>query len=323
VGVANLFSGIVRDARDGEVMHMQRYPARNGRVRKALASAGAMRGSITYALIPYAVLERAVLRYVYELDPGELLGGGKADRDRLDALKGREDDLLNNITRTDAEVMRLGMNESFSRFLSAWHGELKAVRSELEGLTRVLSADRGAALDDAKARIDLLRKVAGEGEDRAELRRGLKARLREVIKEVWVLCYRVSPSVRAAEVQVVLDGGKVRTVPVAWTTGGRCPLAVGLGVKVGYGDDGKGDAHLAGKRLSDYRSDAGVREWFAGLHSEAGPLWVAALADEEAYRKELRAKGEDVLRVYVDGYSLDGLMPPARVGRPRKVNVGC
>jgi hypothetical protein len=321
--VANLFSGLVRDARDGEFMHVHQYAGGKGKTRRALVSAGALRGEpgSTFAMMPYNLLESAVLWYAYELKPADLLGKERsADEERLAVLNGRDADLTGKIDRTKAKVREVGPVDALTDLLVTWERELKAVRAERDALATKLATDRSKSLDDVKGLLALLGKLR-EGEERADLRRRLKARIRELVSEVWVLTYEVDRVTRAAEIQVRLDGGITHAIPIAWTHGGRYPgLAVGLGQRV----SGAGwDSHLADKLLSNYRTDPATRDFFDGLHAEARPLWLRAVAEQMDYRAELarRNDGAEALALYLDGFTLDGVRPPRRPGRPRKVKA--
>lgn len=69
--VRNLFSGLLRDARDGTAIHLSEK--RKGDVR--MVSHGAMRGKdgAKYVSFPYAVFEREILDRLAEIDPREIL----------------------------------------------------------------------------------------------------------------------------------------------------------------------------------------------------------------------------------------------------------
>src|SRR5262249_60442373 len=85
-GVRNLFTGLVRDARDGTPMHVTEK--RKGDVR--MVSSGAMRAKeegSRYVSFPFLAFERAVLSGLAEIDPREVLNGGGSPDEAL-ALAG-------------------------------------------------------------------------------------------------------------------------------------------------------------------------------------------------------------------------------------------
>ncbi len=82
------------------------------------------------------------------------------------------------------------------------------------------------------------------------------------------------------------------------------------------------DAHVADKRLADYRSDAAVREFFARHQAALAEVLPGNIAAEIKVRQALAAlhkqSGEDRLGEYLVQSTLDGTRPPRWPGRPRK-----
>src|SRR5262249_39529909 len=98
--VSNLFSGLLYDARDGLRMHLHPHGRRNGKLRVAYVSCGALRGEAKskFSMLPAGLLENAILRFVKELKPSELLGGDRSrDEQQALVLDGKRGELERNI----------------------------------------------------------------------------------------------------------------------------------------------------------------------------------------------------------------------------------
>jgi hypothetical protein len=324
--VSNLFSGLLHDAHDGQRMHLHPHGWRNGKLRTAYVSCGALRGekASTWRMLPVGLLEAAIMRFVRELKVGDLLGGDRSrDEEQLRLLEGKQADLEQRIAKAKRQVDTNPENaEDVFEFLTRWRGELKQGKQEMETLAAKLKTDEAACLHDAQQLIDLFRK-APEGE-RGELRERLKARIREVIQRLDALTWDVDKTTRAAEVQVTLRGGNVRAILFAWTHKGRYPgLSVAISLAVGKPG---ADAHLADKRLCEYPSNPAVREWAAGHTETLRGAIQEAVAAEMKHRETLAATDRELggnrLQRFLDTATLDGTPPPARKGgRPRKPAV--
>jgi hypothetical protein len=334
-GVANLFTGLARDAYTGEVMHLLTYDSDRGEGGDALVSAAALRGETSGGRrgVPYRVFEAAFVRFVCELRPDDLLGGDQsADAGRLLVLDGRMAELEHNIALAKDRARAGGAVASILDLLAGWDDDLKKVLKEREGVAARLASLDGDALGATQSAARRLREAQGavraaEGPDRKkeaeealrELRGVLKAAVRRLVAGVWVAAWHVDASRRAAEVQVRLAGGSVRAFLIAWRRGGQYP---GLGIAGGglVGREGADD-HLDGKLLSEFRTDDRVRDWFGRRNAALGSALREALDEEEETRRRLlaadRRDGGDRLDVYLAAESLDGRRPPFRPGKPR------
>jgi DNA invertase Pin-like site-specific DNA recombinase len=321
--VSNLFPGLLHDAYDGLTMHLHPYGRHKGKPCVAYVSSGALRGEkgSTFRMLPRGLLENAVLRFVRELKSADLLGGERSrDEEQLAILDGKRADLEGRIAKAKRRVDANPDNaEDVFEFLEKWRGELKEVKQQMEGLAAKLKTDEAECLDDAQRLIDLLRQTP-EGE-RGELRERLRARIREVVQRIDVLLWAVDSTTRAAEIQVTLRGGIVRSIVLAWTCRGRYPgLSIGIGIAVGKPGP---NPHLADKRLCEYSSNPAVREWSAWHTETLRPAVQEAIAAEIAVRESLarsdRELGRNRLREFLETETLDGTPPPPRKGgRPRK-----
>ena len=227
-------------------------------------------------------MENAFLRFVYELKPADLSGKGRTQEEKaLAVLDGRKADLEGRIARTKARLDRAGGDvDSLLDLLVKWDGELKAVVKERDASAALLATDTSRVLRDAQTLVDALREASGD--DRADLRRRLKARIRELVESLWVYTWSIDGVVRAAEIQVVLRGGGIRTLLIAWCRAGGYPgLSVGFGRLVGIPGN---DAHLADKRLSEYRTKPEVRDFFTRHEETMKPAILKVVQAEIATR---------------------------------------
>jgi DNA invertase Pin-like site-specific DNA recombinase len=318
--VPNLFSGLMRDARDGCPFHMRNHG------RRYYVSAGAQRrqaGSVP-AMIPVTVLENAFLRFVYELKPADLLGGNRGrDEERLSILDGKVAELESDIAlyRGKAADRANKARHHYMEMLESTQGELDAAKAEREELLAKLSTNETASLHEAQRLLDALKGASDR--ERSDLRRRLKARVRELVESAWVFVWDVDNATKAAEVQVLLRGGNVRLLVFAWTHAGAYPgLSVGFGFQVGAAGD---DDHLSGKLLSEYRNDGAVRDFFAAHQERARGAVLEAVRAELTARKALlesdRHFKEDSLGAYLAERTLDGLRFPNRDPRVRKAKA--
>jgi hypothetical protein len=225
--VANLFGGLVRDAADGEVMHLHSYVVGNvpNRFRRALVSAGALRGEAgsTFTQLPYHLLENAFIRFVRELKPADFLGGDRShDEEELSILDGKRAELETRIAKAKARLDASGGGvDALLDLLVKWDTELKGVKQQRETVASRLATHEADSLSGVQ---DLLDRLSGAGDaERAELRERLKARIRQIVDSIWVLLWDVSSTIKSAEIAVNLRGGNTRSIAVSWCRAADIP----------------------------------------------------------------------------------------------------
>lgn len=318
--VASLLTGLANDARDGERMHI-RGGARfkNGKRRQAcLISAGRLRGNDPGRFgIPYHITENAILRFVRELRAEDLNGSRTKDLAELKVLDGKHAELRVKVEKVKAAITIAGEIGPLVDVLVSLDTELKAIDEQREQLASRLSVNAADALAESTSLIDVLRTST----DRKAAREKMKAKLRQVIDAIWVLLYPVSAAVRAAEIQVVLRGGAIRIVGLAWCCRGRYP-----GVSVGFTLQGprKDDPRMQERLLSNYRACPYTREFFDDMCQRMNPITLDLIKTEIEAREPLarldKCQGSKYLAEYLES-TLDETPPPARPGRPRKSRV--
>jgi hypothetical protein len=201
-GVANLFPGLLRDARDGSLMHVIDKGAEgSGRFIISSAYLCRERGAVR-APFPYGPFEEAVLSLLREVDPREVLGQADGP-DEVMVLEGRLRTTEDNVAAVNAALDK--------------HGESPEMLARLA--KRAAERDRAAAeLAAARARAaHPLSESWGEAKTLLEALKGKKARLRfravvrRLVKEARVLVVQRSRQDRVAAAQFYFAGGACRS----------------------------------------------------------------------------------------------------------------
>jgi DNA invertase Pin-like site-specific DNA recombinase len=217
-GVCNLFTGLIKDARDGEVMHLTYANSAKGvnNARRLVSSAAKnyVKGSVRMEF-PYDVVERAFLEAVKELKVKDVLGD-QVDDAELDiaALTAKLDELDAKIAKIQERVANEAGIDALLTLLEKLDREKKTVAAELEQAKTATAGSTPEALHDAQSLIEVLEN-APEAK-RPELRERIKNRIRQLVSEMWLLPWNVTDELRAAELQVVLKSGKIWSFGFGW-----------------------------------------------------------------------------------------------------------
>jgi transcriptional regulator len=183
-----------------------------------LVSSAAHRGETKqYTTFPYAVFERAILRYLGELKPEDILPASTARnalRDDLDAVEGRLGGLAKRIEKAAKELDEGGDIAAGFSLLRKWEGEQKMLETERENLRRELTSAEAIRLGDSQKTLDLLGKARED--DLYRLRQRAKQQIRNLVKAMVV---RIE----------IEDGSRVITAKILLSTG------VERGIKVRHG----------------------------------------------------------------------------------------
>lgn len=212
--LANLFTGLLRDARDGATMTIvHKGSTSNG---FSIVSSAARRGEVgsKYVSFPYDALEDALLRWTKELTPEDLLPAGDADQavDELAVCQGRLAELQSKIEQCKKRLIAEPNFDALADVLSRLQEEQAEVSEQCERLQQEIHAKRPASLRDAQQIIGALRKA--EGDERLALRRRLRSKLHRILEEVWLLIVNTSSQERTALVQVHLVGDRFRKLAI-------------------------------------------------------------------------------------------------------------
>jgi DNA invertase Pin-like site-specific DNA recombinase len=183
-GVPNLFSGLLRDARDGSTFYAATRSDAYG-VYKVLRSQASIEARGSSHTFPYAVFERAVLSLLREIDPRQIVPAPPATE--VSVLQ----DELNRLRRLKAALMlqlREGDEQGVPEIAEALRqaradeAEVAAKIDENAELTVVPRADRWR---DMQSLIDVLDGVPEEEKEDARLR--LRAAVRRNVESAWLL----------------------------------------------------------------------------------------------------------------------------------------
>jgi DNA invertase Pin-like site-specific DNA recombinase len=206
--VRNLFTGLARDARDGEPLHLNEK--RPGDVR--MVSSGATRRTsegrgVTF---PYPVFERAVLSMLREIDPGEVLGR-RDGPDEAMALAGE-------LARVDARIDELEA-ELDNGDVAALAKALRRLEGRKRELSERLAQARSQAASPLSAtwgEYQTLADIIGRAPDQEDTRSRLRAVLRRMVDTVMCL-FVAKGHWRLAAVQVWFTGDGHRDYLIAHT----------------------------------------------------------------------------------------------------------
>jgi DNA invertase Pin-like site-specific DNA recombinase len=207
-GVASLFSELVRCANDGYPMVFKR--STGGEERYVYLRSGAYRFGHKHApAFPYLAFERAFLQMLDELNAKDVAGrGGADDAEReLAAVEGMLSANEKKLEQVNERAAREDDPTLFLDLIKRLTEDKQALLARREELKARAQVDRPDSLGEARSLIRLM--DATEGEELQQLRRRVKARIRELVSEVWVLIERVGRA-RVAYVQAHLTGGGVR-----------------------------------------------------------------------------------------------------------------
>jgi hypothetical protein len=313
--VSNLFVGLVRDARDGCVMH---HAARNkGNAAGVLLSAGALRGQdgSRFVSLPYHLLENLFLQTVPDLTLADVLGEGyRAEQEELKALEGRKAGLERDIAKAKARRDKGADFDAILDLIEACSADLKEVQARLDELRARRAVSEEEALASTQELEAKLR--AAKGEARDDLRRKLRAAIRQLVDAVWVLVLPVNGCTRAAYIEFRLKGGGIRFRNIAWTHGGSYSgVSVRFDAPLMRGPDRPKDH--ADTLLPAYHISEKAREFFDRRHEKSKARILEELRQEVAWRVGRAKAGKGALERYLAEETLDRCPPSPATARSK------
>lgn len=184
--VRNLFTGLLRDARDGCTMVTVSESDSNRTVK--LVSSGACRGRAGshYRTIAYPLVERAFLATLEEITVADLVGGPV----QVSAVPGLEAKLAGveeRLQKVAANLDQYGDFDAGIQLLRSLEEEKKLTLVELEKAKAEAASPVADALAETQAVASVL--CDAEGEELASLRTRLKARIRDVVESMWLVIF--------------------------------------------------------------------------------------------------------------------------------------
>jgi DNA invertase Pin-like site-specific DNA recombinase len=207
--VRNLFTGILRDARDGQTMVLVTESDSNRSTR--LISSGARNGAkgSTYTTFPYNALEGAFLRLVRELKPADVLppAAPRNGEKEVAELSGRLTALDYKLQAVKRRVLTEEDTEALLDIAAALEKEKKDTAARLEKAKARAADSEAESLGEAQTLVGLLEQA--QGEELADLRTKIKARVRQLVSEMWALVVRRGAD-RLLALEIWFSEGKVR-----------------------------------------------------------------------------------------------------------------
>jgi DNA invertase Pin-like site-specific DNA recombinase len=203
----NMFSGLLRSARDGGTyVVVQSYaPANRGgrdkgqRVLKNTASIEARAKCYTF---PFLTFESAVLRMLREIGPGDVLGE-EEQPDQVKALSGERDRVDAELAQVTAFMDREGFSPTLGTRAQTLDRRLAELDARLAEARREAANPLGEAWDDTKSLLDAL----NASPDPEDTRLRLRAAMRRIVSEIWILVVPRGHD-RLAAVQIWFTGGQ-------------------------------------------------------------------------------------------------------------------
>jgi hypothetical protein len=197
-GVANLFGGLMRNARDGSTYYAATR-SDGGRLSKILINKTGIEGRSRYWTFPYATAERALLSHLREIDPADVLGrqdgpaGPAVLQGELAWVRERKAALAAELLKGDVPEIAEALRQMKVR-----EAELVAALDDAE---QEAAKPLGESWQEAQTLVGLL----DAAPDQEDVRLRLRAAIRRVVKEVWLFVTRRGQD-RYAAVQVVFAG---------------------------------------------------------------------------------------------------------------------
>lgn len=204
--VANLFGGLLRNARDGDTYYAATR-SDNGAVSRVLLNKSSVEGKSPAFTFPYATFERKLLEELREINPRDVEGGAPVTE--VSVLQGELNWLRQRKAALALELMK-GDVATIGDALRQLEAREAKLMVELQENAETTAAPRVDTWRDAKSLIGMLDKVRGTDKEE-DVRLRLRAALRRVVAEIWLLVVpRGRDKVAACQLRFA-DGQSCRT----------------------------------------------------------------------------------------------------------------
>jgi hypothetical protein len=198
----NLFSGLLKDARDGGSIV---YVTPGGKQPRALVNLSAVDGRARGHSFPMAMFEHYVVDGLREISPRDILPPENGAVDEVVVLSSRLADNEAQSEAIQAELVRGGQVAVLVGAARQLEAEHKALTEQLAEAKQKAASPLGEAWGEFKSLAEALAKAPDQGDARVRLR----AALRRVVEKVWCL-FTGNGTTRTAVVEVWFVGGKRR-----------------------------------------------------------------------------------------------------------------
>jgi DNA invertase Pin-like site-specific DNA recombinase len=220
--VRNLFTGLLKDARDGSSLTIVNKG--DGPSLVSSAARAGRRGSV-YVSFPYVLFEQALLVWGYDLDLSDVLPKPATNLDAVIAEKtGRLSDVESRLAKLKERLRTSGDIDVLVDTVVALDRERKEMKAELDRLMALQATPESDAVGGLRSLIRALKRA--EGETLCSLRLRLRQLLRRFVADIVVLTVLVNHE-RVAIVDVLLKNGGRRRVTIS-PPGRRVRLPEGL-----------------------------------------------------------------------------------------------
>jgi hypothetical protein len=220
----NLFTGLLRCALTGgnlNIVHALGRPGPEGRKRYVYLAPTRENGVPAGGRIDYAVFEAAVLSLLKEVTPADIAPEGKHANGRkaeIARLSGRLLDIDNRLERTRQRARTAGDFDAFLDLIAELQAERKQVIERRAELEQEEDGRSSADLGEAQSLIGMLEGAAPE--QREDLRRRLKGRIRQLVTGGWVVIVRQGRRA-VCGLQFWFRGGRRRDYAILHKAGSR------------------------------------------------------------------------------------------------------
>ncbi|HEY2910004.1 MAG TPA: recombinase family protein, partial [Gemmataceae bacterium] len=206
-----LFSGLLRDARDGGPLHQ----VNKGRKSPGphLVSYRAAQGlpGTQYVSFPLKAFEEAILRELRDIDPRQVMPSSEGDAGNLVAsLTGHQVEIEGKIAKVNAAMLTGGEFDAGLEILRSLDADLKVVKADLAIALQQAASPIEAAWGKVRSLSDAIRKSNDINEARTQLRSAIRAG----VESIWCLFLGGRPE-RLAAVQIFFRSGQHRSYVIA------------------------------------------------------------------------------------------------------------
>ncbi len=198
-GIANLFTGKLRDARDRSSIYVVIKPKFKPEDRQRIQSEAARRRKTDgpYKSIPMRFIEGA---FAAILDAIDHWAEKPSTRAEIEATEQKLKALAEKVRTVQGQIAE---DEDGTLLLPV----LQKLGKQQKELTQRLASLKEEEAGQRKADLDVAHDLAGRLYEGEEVRRRLKAKIGLLVEEMWIVVFDTVPKQRVAELQVFFKNG--------------------------------------------------------------------------------------------------------------------
>jgi DNA invertase Pin-like site-specific DNA recombinase len=224
----NIFSGLVRHAKDGDVFYATtRTNGQQTTRKRVLITSKSVNALGVCVSFPYDPFERAILTHLAEIDPKEVVGT-EADPDEVATAEGELQWIRERADTLKAELLtgEVAAVTAVLRDLEARERELQAKieRAKAEAAkpkgeswdeARSIIADMADATGTPREKLRTVLRALEDASDKVDARVRLQAAIRRVVETITILIRPVG-RVRHCIAQIAFVSGQIRTYMISY-----------------------------------------------------------------------------------------------------------